>query len=235
MTIGIYKIYFSKTPNKIYVGSSKACEKRKSQHLKRLRKGVHINGWLQYAFNKHGQDKFVFEIIEIMENFDRNSLIEREKFHYYQALDSGFTLYNAIIPEISPTNTGRTRFKKGLIPWNTGKKILKHVREAISKANKGRPSWNKGVPCSEETRKKLSLSLKGKKSWNKGMKTGKPAWNKGKTMSVEYRKKLSEAHKGQAAWNKGKTMSEEHCKKLSEAHKGKGKDSWFKNKSLLPI
>lgn len=225
MTIGIYKIWFSETPHKIYVGSSKTCEKRKTQHLRDLKKGKHINGWLQFAFNKHGQDKFVFEVIEKLDEFNRNHLIEREKFHYYTALDSGFTLYNAIIPELSPTNHGRTRFKKGLKPWNTGKKMLEHVKKILSDSHKGKTPWNKGI------------------------KTGLTPWNKGVPMSEEARKKCGIQNKGKVAWNKGKTMSEEHCKKLSEAHKGQipwfkkrgirppkntGR-TWFKNKSLLPV
>jgi len=65
----------------------------------------------------------------------------------------------------------KTKFKKGHIPWNKGKKGLqKH---------------------SEETKKKLSQIRKGKP---------KP-WQKGKKLPLEHRRKMSEAHKGKYKGN----------------------------------
>jgi group I intron endonuclease len=206
MTIGIYKIHFSETPNKVYIGSSLNCEERWKAHVRTLRKNKHVNGHFQYAFDKHGEEKMVFEIIEVMESYDRKAIIEREKFYYYQAIDDGLLVYNAVVPMDRPLMT-------------------EALKAFLSKIHKGKTTWNKGIPMSEEARKKLSLSLKGRKSWNKGMKTGKPAWNKGKTMSEEHCKKLSEAHKGQIPWFK---------KRGVRPPKNTGR-TWFKNKSLLPI
>jgi len=75
------------------------------------------------------------------------------------------------------TNTGRTHFKKGLIPWNKGKQWSKEqrkklrvaikkamanpeVKKRLSEALKGRISPRKGKQWSKEMRKKLSITIK---------------------------------------------------------------------------
>lgn len=50
--------------NKRYIGQSKDFEKRKVDHLFRLRNNSHYNNYLQRAFNKYGEESFVFEVLE---------------------------------------------------------------------------------------------------------------------------------------------------------------------------
>ena len=57
-------------------------------------------------------------------------------------------------------NTGKTRFKKGVAPWNKG---LKGVMKAW---NKGIPSQFKGIPRNEDVKHKISLAKKGKKRFD---------------------------------------------------------------------
>jgi len=59
---GVYKI-INTVNNKCYIGSSINMRKRKSQHQLRLRSNKHGNVYLQNAWNKYGEDKFVFEIL----------------------------------------------------------------------------------------------------------------------------------------------------------------------------
>jgi hypothetical protein len=62
-----------------------------------------------------------------------------------------------------PGNTGRTRFKKGLLPWNKDKKMSPESCKKLSESRKGyRPTI--------EVRKKLSEAHKGEKSslWRGG-------------------------------------------------------------------
>ena len=70
MTRCIYKI-INAINNKFYVGSAVNFEKRKARHIWRLRRGDHANKHLQSAWEKYGEDAFVFAIVqEVLENED---------------------------------------------------------------------------------------------------------------------------------------------------------------------
>lgn len=74
---GIYMIRHLAN-GKRYVGSASDCAGRKGTHLYQLRMGRHHSIILQRAWNKYGEDAFVFEIVETVENVAL--LIEREQF-----------------------------------------------------------------------------------------------------------------------------------------------------------
>lgn len=61
--IGIYKITNSINGNSYY-GSSKNITKRWLRHKNELNKNKHINVLLQRAWNKYGEENFIFEIVE---------------------------------------------------------------------------------------------------------------------------------------------------------------------------
>jgi group I intron endonuclease len=61
--IGIYRIK-NLVNEKCYYGSSKNIQKRWKTHLNQLRNKKHINCILQNAWNKYGEDNFIFEIVE---------------------------------------------------------------------------------------------------------------------------------------------------------------------------
>jgi hypothetical protein len=82
-------------------------------------------------------------------------------------------------------NTGRTHFKKGVVPWNKGLTGIKRIRPIkIDRRLVGHPH-------TEETKEYL-----------RKINLGKPSWAKGKKFSDEHKKKLSEATKknGPMAW-----------------------------------
>ena len=64
---GIYKITNLKN-HKIYIGSSNNIMRRWYEHLRDLKNQKHCNSHLQNAWNKYGENNFLFEIIEIVEN-----------------------------------------------------------------------------------------------------------------------------------------------------------------------
>lgn len=79
MKSGIYKITNSIT-GKFYIGSTKDSDKRWYDHKRELILNIHINPKLQHSWNFHGEDKFVFSIIEEVEP-DQIKLFEREQYY----------------------------------------------------------------------------------------------------------------------------------------------------------
>lgn len=73
--IGIYRIK-NLSNNKCYYGSSKEIEKRLKRHRKELNNNIHINCILQRAWNKYGENNFLFELIE---ECDIDVLLETEQ------------------------------------------------------------------------------------------------------------------------------------------------------------
>lgn len=62
---GVYQIR-NKINNKIYIGSTVNLYNRFSRHISALKNNNHRNDHLQRAWNKYGEQNFVFEIIEIV-------------------------------------------------------------------------------------------------------------------------------------------------------------------------
>jgi group I intron endonuclease len=74
--IGIYTIT-CKGDNKVYVGQSQRINIRFNIHKSQLRHNRHRNSYLQRAWNKYGENSFLFEIKEICSIDELN---DREKF-----------------------------------------------------------------------------------------------------------------------------------------------------------
>lgn len=70
---------------KKYVGKAKDIKRRYyQQHLPKLRAGNHTNSYMQRAFNKYGEDMFVFNIIDIAPSED----IYRLEVEWVSVLDT---------------------------------------------------------------------------------------------------------------------------------------------------
>jgi group I intron endonuclease len=161
MTSGIYQIV-NKTNSKRYIGSSVDSERRWFWHRSRLNKNKHYNAYLQNAWNKSGEDCFIFEVIE---EDDRLNVIEREQYY----LDVLKPSYN-----ISESATGgdlgaEVRKKLSIASKdnkaNLGKKFSAEHKAKIGLSNKGK---RKGVLSSKETCLKMSLARSGERHWNFG-------------------------------------------------------------------
>lgn len=93
---GIYQI-INKINNKIYIGSSIDVEQRWNTHKRELRSKKHHNKNLQNAWHEYGEENFVFEIIELVE--DTNQLIDKEQYY----IDSTKCCDSDIGYNVSPT------------------------------------------------------------------------------------------------------------------------------------
>jgi group I intron endonuclease len=80
---GIYKIV-NKINGRYYIGSSINIRKRWNEHKRTLRQNNHDNSFLQKSWNKHGEETFIFEIIENV--VDVTKLLEREQ-HYLNLIN----------------------------------------------------------------------------------------------------------------------------------------------------
>lgn len=157
--IGIYKIT-NLVNNKIYIGSTKkSFVSRFVAHYTKLKSNNHRGYWhLQNAVNQYGINKFEFCIIEIC---NEENILEREKFwiDYYNTCNNekGYNLNPN--PNLSPMyveevknkminslkegyKSGKiklnsTTFKKGIIPWNTGKKYSSTEHLKVPKLKRG--------------------------------------------------------------------------------------------------
>jgi group I intron endonuclease len=108
---GIYCIINTES-GKPYVGSGINFNKRRANHFSKLKSNIHRNNHLQNSYNYYGKDKFIFEIIEYIENINNLSkkefgkiLTDREDYwiNFYHSNDPDFG-YN--IRKIATSNLG---------------------------------------------------------------------------------------------------------------------------------
>lgn len=60
---GVYSIV-NMSNGKLYIGSAVNFKNRWRSHLSLLRRSIHDNGYLQNAWNKYGEDNFIFYIMQ---------------------------------------------------------------------------------------------------------------------------------------------------------------------------
>jgi len=179
MNQGIYKI-INIVNNKFYVGSAVNLRKRKARHFSELRTGKHNNRHLLAAWNKYGEQAFVFVVVEEVE--DRALLLEAEnrwlkehvgKDYCYNIGTDATAPMLGVSGELSPT-WGYKRTPEQLAAQNwTGKKHTPESRAKIAQHLIGKPK-------SAKVRAKISATLSG---------AGNP--NYGKPRSDEFKAKVS--------------------------------------------
>lgn len=158
---GIYQIR-NLVDNKIYIGSANNLYKRKNhQHLYMLKKGIHYNNKLQDAFNESGEENFIFEVIEFIE--DEDILIEIEQYWIdrFDVVNEGYN--KNPIADRPLSLKGELNHNYGREPWNKGKTGIysKETLQKMSKSAKNR-TGNKnsfyGKHHSNKTKKIISAT-----------------------------------------------------------------------------
>jgi group I intron endonuclease len=167
MAQGIYKI-INVVNNKFYVGSAVDFKRRKARHFSELRNKKHNNQKLQNAWNKYGEQAFVFVIVEELELGVDILAAETIWLREHVGKDYCYNIgVDAIAPMLGMRGTlsptwGRKRTSDELRAQNwTGKK---HRVESIEKIR----NYLLGKPKSTATRAKISASLSGEKNFNYG-------------------------------------------------------------------
>lgn len=150
MTGYIYSI-FNKVTFLRYIGLSVSIKRRFNEHKRSLNKGVHINTHLQNAWNKYGEENFIFQLFEVC---DVEMLNEREQFYISLFMSNNkYFGYNLTSGGKSTQMSEETKKKMSIS--QTGKKrnfTLEH-KANISKSLMGKK-------LSEERKNKLKLHFK---------------------------------------------------------------------------
>ena len=191
--IGIYIIKCTES-NKVYIGQSIDLKHRIYEHKSLLKKNKHINCHLQNAFNKYGENCFLFEVLEIIEEKDytkeKLDILEKQYISKFKSNERNFG-YNI-------ENGGNGIGKLGI---ETRKKLSLALKGNNNNAN----AW-RGKHHTEETKKLLSKQRK-----------GKPSHLKGKTQTVEHIEKARQKKLGRVWVSKGnesRFVSKETADKL---------------------
>ena len=211
MNVGIYAI-INIANGKRYIGSAVNIRSRLEAHRNALRANRNSRHF-QNAWNKYGEDVFVFEPLL---RCDKEDLLfyEQRAIDVYQSSDRrhGYNLSPTAGNSLGVKYTEET--KRKMSRAFKGRVHSDASRQKISRALKGRilsdttkqkmSEAGMGHMISEKTRRKISQTLKGR------------------PLSEETKRKLSEAHKGIVPWNKDKigVYSEEAIRRMSETKKG---------------
>lgn len=223
-TSGIYSIR-NAINGKVYVGSAVSIESRFKRHLACLRGGKHHSLKLQRAWDKYGQDAFLFEAVEIV---PIDKLLEREQYWIDKLGGYGDFGYN-MIPNAA-SHLGAKRSAEARARMGKSNIGRKHTPEAMLKiidASRNRP------PLSAEARAKISASNTGKKRSQEAISRMVAAQRmfiesgrRRAPITEETRLKLSTASKGKRHTDESKAkmsaiQSAIKRKPLTEDHKKK--------------
>ena len=225
----IYKIV-NVLNNKFYVGSTVDTRVRFQDHRRKLRKGTHHCVHLQASWNKYGEEKFEFVVVDTVPDDDLFSVENqwlREHFgkpHCYNTGTSSLTPWRGIPKEQHPA-FGKSKSAEARA------KISETLKEYYAAAPENHPRY--GVKHTDEAKAKMAKKLVHK---------GESHYRFGKTLSEEVRAKIGNAQRG-VSKGVGRTVSEEGLKKIADAaaagryshQKGKKKSAEMRAKISKPI
>ena len=178
MESGIYCIE-NKIDGKKYIGKDSRInmQKRWKEHVLEFKKGIHYNNYFQRAWNKYGEENFIYYIVEYC---SWNILNEKETFYINKFKTKAPNGYNL-------TDGGEGMF--GYIP-------SQKTRNKISKANSGENNGMYGKTHTEKTKELIRLKNKGKFSGKDNPMYGIPSPMTGKKHKEESKIKVRIAKLG---------------------------------------
>lgn len=171
MARGIYKI-INIINNKFYVGSAVDLKRRKTRHFSELRTNKHNNSKLQNAWNKYGEQAFVFVVVEELDK--EVDLLAAENIWLKEHVGKEYC-YNIGVDATAPS-LGMS----GELSPTWGYKHTDKTKAIIAAASTGRVqsaetikkkvAYLIGKPKSAEARAKISATLSGEGNYWYGKK-----------------------------------------------------------------
>lgn len=144
---GIYRITNTETGYS-YIGQTiQDFNLRFLQHKERLDNNVNCNEHMQRSYNKHGTDKFIFEVVEVVED---DSLLDFLESKYISETELSYNILPGGGAEMHKALGELNRM------LNLGKKASEETRKKMSESRLGKP--NPGIPKAVKTRGEKLLS-----------------------------------------------------------------------------
>jgi group I intron endonuclease len=182
----IYKIR-NVVNGKFYVGSTMDTRERFRTHRNKLRRSTHHCAHLQSAWNKYGEDCFVFEIVE---NIASSALLQAAEDVWLTAHVGKDYCYNTGTRSGAPWRDGLKEAHPCFgvpKPENVRSAIATSLRATYAAYPLSHPRT--GTTHSPETRAKISANRVGKMA-------GEDHYRFGQTVSAEVREKIAAAQRG---------------------------------------
>lgn len=199
----IYKI-INLVNDKFYVGSTTDTRERFRCHRNRLRKNKHHSKHLQAAWNKYGEEKFIFKVVEIVSHADELKAAEDK---WLQAHVGQEYCYNKSYYSDSPMR-GITKEEHP----SYGRKHTEESKELMRQFRLTQPDPRLGKTHTEETKELIR---------QKKLANPTRAWL-GKTRDAETRRKIGDTQRGKP---KGpRTYTDEGLTKARENMKRNAKE-----------
>lgn len=158
---------------KYYIGSAGSFARREWQHRYDLKRGTHKNPRLQAAWNKYGEEMFVFEIIEEVPEGDNQLKAEDVWLRNHVGLPQcynintgaeaprlGIPMTEASKQRLSENRTGKAA---GSEHYRYGQTVSPEVRAKIGAAQRGKPK-KEGRKVSEAGKAKIKSNIEAGRS-----------------------------------------------------------------------
>jgi group I intron endonuclease len=141
--------------NDYYIGSSINYEYRIYCHKRDLKRKEHHSPILQNSYNKYGEDNFLFDILEFVQ--DKRELISREQYW----IDELLPKFNCSKKAGSPLGVKHTlQARQNMSNAHKGIKLSKEAIIKRTIKQSGKNHWNYGQLVPKERKDKISQSLK---------------------------------------------------------------------------
>lgn len=134
--------------NRRYVGSSQNLRIRIEDHKRSLRRGDHKNDRLQRSWNKHGEESFLFIVLELVPDFE--NLVDREQWwvNLFDSMnrETGFNIKFPGDTCAGCTQSEESNLKRS-IAHRGRKKSPEHIAKSAAQGEAKRRALKPGQEC----------------------------------------------------------------------------------------